>query len=110
MVCEVRSVASHVRDANVRAFKEIGRMARDVGVRVAVENRLEGVFGFKPRDLLEIVSSDPDTLGVCFDTGHANVNGLACHEFAREVDDSLIATHVHDNDGRSVETISSLLS
>jgi sugar phosphate isomerase/epimerase len=91
----------HVRDANMRAFKEIGQMARDVGVRVAVENRLERVFGSKPRDLLEIVGSDPDTLGVCFDTGHANVNGLACYEFAREVDDSLIATHIHDNDGRS---------
>jgi hypothetical protein len=34
MVCEVRGVASHVRDSSLRAFKEIGQVAGDVGVRV----------------------------------------------------------------------------
>jgi len=101
--CELPSTEqiSRARDENLRAFKEIGQIATDVGVRVAVENRLEGTFGSRPLDLLEIVGVDPDVLGVCLDTGHANVNGLACGQFAREVNDSLVATHIHDNDGRS---------
>ncbi|GEM_PF-305352 len=92
---------SDARDANLRAFKEIGRIAIDVGVKVAVENRLEGTYGSRPLDLLEIVSADPDALGVCLDTGHANVNRYVCGEFVKEVNDRLIATHIHDNDGRS---------
>lgn len=101
--CELPSAEqiSHVRDDNLRVFREIGQAATDVGVRVAVENRLEGTFGSRPLDLLEIVSVDPDILGVCLDTGHANVNGLVCGRFVRELNNGLIATHVHDNDGRS---------
>ena len=92
---------SHARDDNLRAFKVIGQIATDVGVRVAVENRLEGTYGSKPADLLEIIGVNTDALGVCLDTGHANVNGLSCDQFMQEVNGHLIATHIHDNDGRS---------
>jgi sugar phosphate isomerase/epimerase len=86
---------------NREVFAEIGRFGREVGVRVALENRDDPVFGSRLEDLLEIVQIDPDSLGVCLDTGHANINGFACGRFAIELGEHLIATHIHDNDGRS---------
>lgn len=88
-------------NVNKEVFTQVGRLGAQTGVKVAVENRLEGGFGSKPRDLLDITSNDPDNLGVCLDTGHANVNGISSGQFIRELGDRLIATHIHDNDGRS---------
>ncbi len=86
---------------NREVFADIGKFGGEVGVKVAVENRLEGGFGSKPCDMLDIVLADPDHLGVCLDTGHANVNGLGSGQFVRELGKHLIATHIHDNDGRT---------
>jgi len=89
------------RNLNKEVFARVGRLGAQMGVKVALENRLESEFGSKPRDLLDIISDDPDNLGACLDTGHANVNGIGSGQFVRELGDRLVATHIHDNDGRS---------
>lgn len=91
----------YFKTINLQAFTKIGEYGKEVGVKIAVENRLEGTFGSRPYDLIDLVEQDPDNLGVCFDTGHANVNGFDCGDFVQELGEHLIATHVHDNDGRS---------
>jgi len=85
---------------NIDVFSQLSHFAKDYGVKIAVENRLENMFGSRPRDLIEIVEgSDPDYIGICFDTGHANVNKLNLLEFIEITKNYLIASHIHDNDG-----------
>jgi sugar phosphate isomerase/epimerase len=102
------------------SFAEIAKVSLDTGVKVAIENE------FDPRELLvpssrgrnmvvpsrvgctvpelkEIVSESPDSLGVCLDFGHANLQRplFRLRDAIRELGSGLIATHIHDNEGRS---------
>ena len=54
-------------------------------------------------ELKEIVSESPDSLGVCLDFGHANLQRplFRLRDAIRELESGLIATHIHDNEGRS---------
>ncbi|MEM2929741.1 MAG: sugar phosphate isomerase/epimerase family protein [Thermoproteota archaeon] len=88
------------RLANARFFKEASKHASEYGVKIAVENRLESCYGSLPRDLLELIKEvGSESLGVCFDTGHANVNKLSTPAMVEILREHLIATHIHDNDG-----------
>lgn len=88
-------------EANLKVFSELSRYAKDCGVKVAVENRLETIFGCMMADLLPIVNADPNNLEICLDTGHTMVNGISPALAAEQARDALIATHVHDNNGYS---------
>jgi len=93
---------NRLRDANIQAFSVLVKHASEYNIKLAVENRLENIFGATPRDLIALIEeTDPDFIGVCFDTGHANVRGLNLIEFVKEIKDYLIATHIHDNNGRN---------
>ncbi|MEM3078825.1 MAG: sugar phosphate isomerase/epimerase family protein [Thermoproteota archaeon] len=86
--------------ANLRFFKEVSKYASEHGVKIAVENRLESCYGSLPKDLLELVEEiGSESLGICFDTGHANVNRLSASAMIEMLRGHLIATHIHDNDG-----------
>lgn len=98
------------RDINTKNFFEIGKVAQDFGVRVAIENRLESTFGALPNDLIELVRSlNNDYLGICLDTGHANVNKVSPAKAARIFGDYLIATHIHDNNGKGDQHLPPLM-
>lgn len=86
-------------EVNLKVFGELSRHAKDFGVKVAVENRLEAIFGCMMADLLPIVRADPDGLGICLDTGHAIINGISPAVAMGQTRGALIATHIHDNDG-----------
>jgi|YelNatPaOPRAMG01_1025707.scaffolds.fasta_scaffold42519_3 sugar phosphate isomerase/epimerase len=97
---DFQRLVEKTRLANVRFFKEASKQASEYGVKIAVENRLESCYGSLPRDLLELISEvSSENLGVCFDTGHANVNKLSTPVIVEILREHLIATHVHDNDG-----------
>ena len=66
------------------------------GVRIAIEN------GSRNFDLIEQVLAmyGPDYLGLCYDAGHANVDGDGMDRL-EGIADRLIAIHLHDNDGES---------
>lgn len=86
---------------NVSIVKSLARRAEEHGIRIALENPLEPWFGASPLDLLYLVEeTDPDIVGVCFDTGHANVNRLDVARAVEQLEGHIIATHIHDNDGR----------
>jgi len=92
------------RAAARRSIEELMRLAQPLGVRVAVEvlpNELS-----RAGSLVHFVEEDvkpddvADAAGICLDFGHAHIDGDVV-EAIETVSEHLIATHVHDNAGRS---------
>jgi sugar phosphate isomerase/epimerase len=78
-----------------KSLDQLEPYARHHSVRIALEN-MEG----DDWEMLETLISkyDPGFIGLCFDSGHANLSG---HTFdhLEKLKDRLIAIHLHDNDG-----------
>ena len=97
--------AEKSRQYNYDKFMELGELAADFGVRLAVEN----LFPHKSigaccnaEELAELVSRLPaDVFGICWDFGHANRAGLDHMKALDIVAPYLKVTHCHDNKGRS---------
>jgi len=78
-----------------RSLDGLEPLARDRGVRIALEN-LSPTESF---DTIEMVLSQcsPDVLGLCYDSGHGNISGHGLDRLER-LKDRLISLHLHDND------------
>ncbi len=86
-------------DLNRRFVHKLGRKARELGIVLAIENRVERwLIGNTAAELIEIVRGI-DGVGVCFDLGHAYASGYDLAEFHEALRDHIVAYHVHDNDG-----------
>jgi len=88
------------RAAAFRSVEEICRLAEPIDIRVALEvipNSLSD-----PGTLVELIERDLDAprTGICLDFGHAHLDGDLV-EAVETVSEHLIATHVHDNRGRT---------
>ena len=88
------------RSAAARSAEEICRAAEAAGVRVAFEvipNALS-----TPAALARLIERDLESpaAGICLDFGHALLGGDVA-DAIETVAEHLIATHVHDNHGRS---------
>jgi sugar phosphate isomerase/epimerase len=72
-------------------------IARNNGIRLAAENMDRDDF-----EVLETILGeyDPGYLGLCYDSGHANL-GEPGLEHLKRLKNRLIAIHLHDNDGLS---------
>lgn len=78
--------------------------AKKVGLKIAVENMID--FGRRHRrycggDIYELIDlvetiNDPD-VGICVDTGHANISGMNAADAIRAADKHLFALHINDN-------------
>ena len=90
---------------NLKVYIEAAKKA---GVRVAVENMID--FGRRHRrycagdvyemvDLVETIN-DP-SVGLCIDTGHANISGMKAGDALRVAGKHLIATHINDNSSKA---------
>jgi len=77
-----------------RSLDAIQPYARDLGVRIAIEN---GDWALIRRILGEY---PPDYVGLCYDSGHGNIPGDGLSEL-ESAKDRLISIHLHDNDGTS---------
>ena len=82
-------------DQTRRTLDELEPSARLCGVRIAIEN---GSYDDIER-LLTLYP--PDYLGLCYDSGHGNVDGGGLSRLEAGLKDRLISVHLHDNDGRS---------
>jgi sugar phosphate isomerase/epimerase len=92
--------AQDVRAAARRSVEELQRAAAPLGVRLAVEvipNELS-----RAGSLVHFIEEDLDGLGVgiCLDFGHAHIDGDVV-DAVETVSEHVIATHLHDNGGRS---------
>ena len=78
-----------------KSLDQVEPYARHHSVRIALENMHGDDW-----EMLEILipKYDPDFLGLCFDSGHANLSGHNFEHLER-LKDRLIAVHLHDNDG-----------
>jgi sugar phosphate isomerase/epimerase len=104
-----RSHRSLLLRQNVDFLNRILPVAEQVGVGIAVENMMdhrtkEGahrrVYGSTPEELAEIVDAVNHPLaGVCWDTGHALIQGLDQRSALTAIGHLLKATHIQDNDG-----------
>jgi sugar phosphate isomerase/epimerase len=78
-----------------KSLDQLEPYARHHSVRIALENMHGDNW-----EMLEtlLVEYDAGFLGLCFDSGHANLSG---HDFEhlKRLKDRLIAVHLHDNDG-----------
>jgi sugar phosphate isomerase/epimerase len=97
--------AQDTRAAARRSVEELMRLAQPLGVRVAIEvlpnelSRAGSLVHFVENDLTRDDLGDADA-GICLDFGHAHLDGDLV-DAIETVSEHLIATHVHDNAGRS---------
>jgi sugar phosphate isomerase/epimerase len=80
-----------------KSLDTLESFTRNHGVRLALENMDCDDF-----EMLEtlLVEYDPGYLGLCFDSGHANLGGPGMEKLD-QLKSRLIALHLHDNDGVS---------
>ncbi len=89
----------NTRDAARRSIEELHGIAEPLGVRIALEvipNELSQA-GSLAHFVEEVLDS---TVGICLDFGHAHLDGDLV-DAIETVSEHLIATHVHDNQGRT---------
>lgn len=79
-------------------------LAKKHGVGIAVENMVDfggnrrRYCGGDPDELIELVDTIHDpSVGICIDTGHANLSGIHSGEFIRLAGSRLKCTHINDN-------------
>jgi sugar phosphate isomerase/epimerase len=89
-----------VRAAARRSLEQLQRTAAPLGVQIAVEvipNELS-----RAGSLVHFVEDDLDGLGagICLDFGHAHIDGDVV-DAIETVSEHVVATHLHDNGGRS---------
>jgi sugar phosphate isomerase/epimerase len=94
------SSTDNSRDAARRSIDALQALARPLGVSIAVEvipNELS-----RAGSLVHFVEEvlDGDGVGICFDFGHAHMDGDLI-DALETVSEHLLTTHVHDNRGRT---------
>ena len=83
-----------------RSVEALQRLAEPLGIRLAVEvipnelSRAGSLVHFVEEEL------DDPSVGICLDFGHAHIDGDVV-EAVETVSEHVIATHLHDNGGRS---------
>ena len=86
--------------ALLRSLEELSPVAKQFGVRIAVEVIPNEIS--TPSALVELLESEIDAtaLGICMDTGHARMMGDVV-DAIETCSGHIITTHLHDNRGRS---------
>lgn len=80
-------------------LREMGAVASESGIVLALENLPPDYLGHSPEEILSLLDgTDRGSVAVCFDSGHANISGHFV-EFANALLPHAVTTHLHDNDG-----------
>jgi sugar phosphate isomerase/epimerase len=90
----------NARAAARRSVETLLRASEPLGVRIAVEVIPNEIS--RAGSLVHVVEQDLEgtDVGICLDFGHAHIDGDVV-EAVETVSEHLIATHVHDNRGRT---------
>lgn len=104
-MAEDQQAFEHVCLQNLRVVRKLAATAKKWRVAIALENLCDGngpgrrVFGSVPSELMWLAEqSDPSRVGICWDTGHANIQRLDQGRALRALRNRLVATHIADND------------
>lgn len=99
------------RRRRTESFRRLAEHAAAHDFSIAIENMCDGPralrgyrgqrgYGCLISELHEIIDDiGMPNVGICYDTGHGNLQGLVMAEAVRECGQRLIATHITDNDG-----------
>ena len=80
-------------------LREMGIVAAESGIVLALENLPPGYLGHTPEEIISLLDrTDRGSVAVCFDSGHANMSGHFI-EYASALLPLSVAMHLHDNDG-----------
>lgn len=83
---------------NIESIRRIADLCAEKNMRLLIEN-IPGPYD-KSDDLLELISRvDHESVGVVFDTSHANMCGFDIPAEIRNFGSKLWGTHISDNDG-----------
>ena len=86
---------------SMTALEHLRAFASPLGVKLNVENIVNEVT--EPPHLLEILTTGHfSDIGVCFDSGHANISGSVA-TVLNELKGHIRSTHLHDNQGEKDE-------
>ncbi len=108
---------SHLKDGNYcrklslekeyARFSRLGELAAKYGVGLAIENMIDNKplrrFAGNAEDLMELMDrlGDDELFGICWDTGHANLNAIDQPAAIRQIGGRLRSLHVNDNHGKT---------
>ncbi|NUP98681.1 MAG: sugar phosphate isomerase/epimerase [Armatimonadetes bacterium] len=93
-------------EANLAFFRQFVPVMETHGVGIAIENMADGfragrMYGAVPAELVELCDAlDHELFGLCWDTGHAFLQGLPQREAIGSLGQRLKVIHVQDNDGK----------
>jgi sugar phosphate isomerase/epimerase len=94
------AVGEQLRRAE-ESLRRLAPVAREAGVRLAVENLPPGYVGGNREQMAALLEGlDPETFGFCCDTGHAAVAGEGPAAYVRAFAPRLWGIHYHDNGGK----------
>jgi sugar phosphate isomerase/epimerase len=102
--CIDKSILDAKINTAIRSFAEIAEFAGHNDVRVAIENLPPEFLCDNIEDTQRILNgvrriiNCRDSIGICLDTGHANLSNIL-PEYIAAFGKDIITMHVHDNDG-----------
>ena len=83
-------------------LQELLPVAQEAGVLIAVENLPPDHLGSSLEQMRWVLDRlDPDLVGFCCDTGHAQLAGTPPATWIRELGDRLIGVHLQDTNGHN---------
>ncbi len=97
-------------EKNRELFARYGEAAAKYGVGIAIENMFihsMPCFAASSEDLIELLDrlGDDSLFGLCWDTGHGNLNKVDQPAAVRQMGRRLKALHINDNHGQKDEHI-----
>lgn len=104
--------AAHIaslKEENHRFFDPLVELAEKRGVGIALENMSNkfgrgngGMYCAITEDLIDLVDSfHSKNVGICWDTGHANLQGVNQAEELAKIGSRLKCLHIQDSDGQT---------
>ena len=89
-----------------KAVREVAEHAKGGVTQICLENLTPRMGYADANDAKQVLAAvDMPNVGVCLDTGHANISGVSCVEFIRELGPQLKALHIADNLGTNDDHI-----
>jgi sugar phosphate isomerase/epimerase len=86
-------------DRAAGVIRELVVIAEESDVTLAVKNMPPGFLCDKSEEMIKLIGAAKSSwVGVCFDTGHANL-GPSFHDEAGRLLPLTVTCHIHDNDG-----------
>lgn len=97
-----------LKEKNHRFFDPLVKEAEKLGVGIALENmsdrfsRNGGCYCAHTEDLIDLCDSfHSDCVGICWDTGHANLQGVDQRAAINQIGSRLKCLHIQDSDGKT---------